>query len=134
MKRRSSNDFSLDFLRKKSSMLGRSGRYASRRFETETWQFSFALARMTEQVLFTNGRKFLEFDALMHFTMCRGSCGPQVLFPVPTGAARLLDQQTINLLFELGQIILDGTPNDFPIHVEVVMNHFVAHAAHLGPR
>ena len=51
-------DSSLDFLRKKSSMLGRSGRYASRRFETETWQFSFAEARMTEQVLFTNGRSF----------------------------------------------------------------------------
>ena len=42
-------------------------------------------------------------------------------------------QQSIDLLFQLGQIIPDGRPDDLPINVEIIVNYLVAHASHLNP-
>jgi hypothetical protein len=39
----------------------------------------------------------------------------------------------LDLPQERWQIVLDGIPEDIPGNVEVVMNDFVADAAHLGP-
>jgi hypothetical protein len=46
----------------------------------------------------------------------------------------VIGEQTVDLLFQGWQIILDGVPDHVPIHVEVFMNYLVAHAAHLKPR
>lgn len=37
-------------------------------------------------------------------------------------------------MFELGKIVFDGGPDYFQIDKEVLMDRYVAHAAHLCPR
>ena len=43
-------------------------------------------------------------------------------------------QQSFDLLFQSRKIVFDGAPDDFPIDVEIIVNHLVAHAAHPNPR
>ena len=44
---------------------------------------------------------------------------------------RLSFQQSIDLVFQLGQIILDGRPDYFQVDKEILMDCYVAHPAHL---
>jgi hypothetical protein len=56
-------------------------------------------------------------------------CGASPLL-LPQGLSL---EQSLNLLFQFGQIIPDSRPDDFQIDKEVLMDRYVAHAAHLRP-
>jgi hypothetical protein len=44
-----------------------------------------------------------------------------------------LVQQIINLLFQPGQVVFDGVPNNVDVHVKVTVDHLVAHPTHFDP-
>jgi hypothetical protein len=46
----------------------------------------------------------------------------------------LLFQQIVDLLFQPWEIILNGRPDYFQIDKGILMDRYVAHAAHLRPR
>ena len=50
------------------------------------------------------------------------------------GSPRLLVQYLFDLLFERRQILLDSAPDNFDIHIKVIVDHLVAHATHFDPR
>ncbi len=56
------------------------------------------------------------------------------MLPLLFGFAPVFGQQTINLLFKPGQIILDRSPSYFQIYKEILVNGSIAHGRHLRPR
>jgi hypothetical protein len=49
-------------------------------------------------------------------------------------APALLIQQVINLLFQSGQVVFDGAPDNVDVNIKVIVDRLVAHAPHLDPR
>jgi hypothetical protein len=71
----------------------------------------------------------------MRFLLILAGASVEIIQPNgPQCETRTLSlQQSSNLLLQLGQIILDGGPDDFQIDKEILMDRDVAHSAHLRP-